>query len=382
MGDIDVTAVLKRAAEKSGFIRTRFSDDKLPNTPSDICVMWFFGDMRSACILSSMLLKRYREQLRGSKYFILCTWPGYESMFPYVDEYWSVKDDGELASLYRGACGFSNDHPKVSAHVRQLNYFFEDVVGPDVLEPYYKDGLQQVFWDRLKHVKLFLPSIASIAIMGQGFSKELSSHNKPKVLIYPVRWAQRWFHGKVEWMPVEMMFWQGFVNRLLEADLIPVIYHNFITHDLSQEFLGKCPCTAEKDVAKVLAVMRHVDCVVDVFSGISRLAIAARSPFIYCDERPRYVGLKEYEIDGLCCEKSLPREYIFNFATILRTGSEHLWDVNLFDNIITRCRKVIDDTDRDLLPATSEVNKIVSYADVKRTKMHRLGTKFINVEKD
>ena len=368
MSDIDITAFLKRAADKTGFTRSRFSDKNIPANYSDICVMWFFGDVRSLFILSAMLLKRYREQFKGSKYFILCTWPGYEAMFPYVDEYWSIKNEDVLPQLYRGSSGFANESTYVAPYLRQLNYFFEDVIGTEVFDAYYQNGIQQGFWEKFKHVKIFLPSIASAAIMGHGFLKELSTKEYPKILLHPVRWAQQWACGRIEWVQVEKRFWLELVNRLIKDDFAPVIYHNFFTHDLSQELLGRCPHTAEKDVSKILALMRSVDCVLDVFSGVSRLAIAARSPFICCDERPRYIGLKEYEIDGLCCEKSLPREYIFNFATIIRTGNEYLWDANLFDNISARCRQLVSDTNRENLPATSESNKIVPYSDVKTIK--------------
>jgi len=380
-GDIDVNAILKRAADKSGFVRSRVPTHGMPISMSDVCVMWFFGDVRSLCILSSMLLRRYREQLKGSKYFILCTWPGYESMFPYVDEYWSVKDESLLA-LHREAFEFANESSQAVSHVRQLHYFFEDVVGPTALESFYQRGIQQAFWDKFKHVKVFLPSISSVSIMGHGFLQELTSKTQPKILLHPTRNVQQWIHGHVEWLATDKRFWMELVNRLLNEGFMPVIYQNFSTHDISQDVLGRCLCVAEKDINKVLALMRSVDCVLDVFSGISRLAIAARSPFVYCDERARYVGLKEYEVDGLCCEKSLPREYIFNFATIIKAGNEYLWNVNLFDNIIAKCRALVRDTDRDRLPSTVEFNKIMPYADVKKRKVQRIGTKFIKIERD
>ena len=45
--------------------------------------------------------------------------------------------------------------------------------------------------------------------------------------------------------------------------------------------------------------MRMTGCVLDVFSGISKLALAARTPFIYVDDRARYVSLKEVELDDI-----------------------------------------------------------------------------------
>ena len=78
---IDVNSFVKRAAEKSSFNRVRFQESNMPTNISNITVMPFFGDIRSTFILSSMLLHRYKEEKKGSKYFILCSWPGFESYF-------------------------------------------------------------------------------------------------------------------------------------------------------------------------------------------------------------------------------------------------------------------------------------------------------------
>ena len=67
----EIISILQRAAEKAGVKRTRYEDQKVPASIDNVCVLPFFGDLRSTCVLSSFLLKRYREESKGSK-FSLC----------------------------------------------------------------------------------------------------------------------------------------------------------------------------------------------------------------------------------------------------------------------------------------------------------------------
>ena len=378
----DIPSYLRRAAEQSGFHRSRYNEANLPALPEDICVMAFFGDMRSAFILSSLLLKRYREQIKGSKYFILCSWPGYEGLFPYVDEYWAIKKEENLDRFYLGSSGFHNTSTQELFHRRRLNWFFEDVVDFSAMEPYYNNGITQEFWERFKHIKRTLPSVPSVGIMGPGVIQQLKKIKGDQAVIYPVRYVQHWRHGSLVRLSSDVKFWLKLAESMLENNITPIVFQDFLTHDLSTKLTSECVFIDEKDILKLLGVMRHVGCVVDICSGISRLAVAARAPFVACDERARYVALKEYEIDGLCCEKALPREYIFTFSTIINRGTEGLWDINFFDNVVVKLKNLLKDIDRDSLPSTSECTTIVPYENVRKRKMLRLGTKFIKVPKD
>ena len=373
---IDVPDVLKRAAEKSGFVRTRYTANNIVLDMSKIAVMVCFGDLRSTFLLSSLLLKRYREEVKGSKYFILCGLPGYECLFPYVDEYWAVKDESVLKSLFSKAVGLENKSELSVLFERNLNYFFEDVSNSSDILPYYRNGLTQEFLDRFKHIKRSLPLIPSSNVLGRGFNESLSKAGSC-VMVYPVVQTSEWNHGRREPLLTDARFWVGLCNMLIEDGITPVVYQNFFTHDISTSVEGIY--LVEKDVSKVLAAMRATGCVLDVFSEISCLAMAARCPFVACGERSRYGELKEYELDGLCCEKKLPREYIFSSPTIIRSSNMDLWTVNLFAMIRARLGEFLPNIDRASLPTTSETTEIVPYSEVRRKKMKKIGTKFIKV---
>src|SRR5581483_5666112 len=145
-------------------------------------------------------------------------------------------------------------------------------------------------------------------------------------------------------------------------------------HDVSADFTDKCVYTEEKDFGKVLSVMRATGCVLDLFTGISRYALAARCPFLAVDERARYAALREYEVDDLC-GLSLPKQYIFSFPTIIEGGGPGTWDFNIIDNIMARLGKFLPELNRDDWPSTGETTEIVPYETVRRKKSKRIGTK-------
>ena len=68
-----VADFLKRSAERNGFNRDRYEEKRIPTDFTNVCILPFFGDLRSLTILSSYILHRYREEYRGSKYFIVAS---------------------------------------------------------------------------------------------------------------------------------------------------------------------------------------------------------------------------------------------------------------------------------------------------------------------
>ena len=382
MSDLDIAGTLKRAGDKCGFNRIRWQQKDMPTNMDNITVMVFFGDIRSMFVLSSLLLKRYREEVKGSRYFILCTWPGYESLFPYVNEYWAIRDVELVNHCYAGTSSFENNSKSALQFRKNLNHWFNDVVGPEDLEIYYNNGITQEYWDRFQHVKRYLPSVASSALLGQKFNQEMIKKQGAKVFIYPTELIQKWSCDKIVNIKSSKKFWTGLANKLLDNGIIPVVYNGSNTQELAPEVLEKCICVKEDDVSKMMAVMRTTGCVLDIFSGISRLAIAARTPYIYVDERARSFGQKEVEIEGLCCEKGLPRTCIYSFPSVIFEGDEEMWKVNIYDVILARLLKFLPTLNRDEWPSPVESLELVLYENVKRNKMNKMGVRFIKVNRD
>lgn len=370
-----VSDFLKRAATQTGFERVRFAEKNLPADYSNILVVPFFGDLSSTFVLSSFILKRIKET-RPNKYLILASWPGYEAMFPYVDEYWSPKDATSLSQLVLGAEDFRNVSDLSTSYVRSLNTRFEDVFMPEDIRDYYYQGFGKKFWDEFKDIKRYFPSVLSASRINQQFKADLQRRVGNKIVVFPARKVRSWQRGKVEYVMVQKEFWVTLVKRLLEEGFTPVLFQNTFTHDLSVDFAEKCSYLVSNNMEEVLASLRYVGCVLDFFTGISRISIAARCPFVMVDERVRYIEEKSYEIDDLCCQ-AIPKQYIFCFSTFIMSGTVADWNSSIIDNVVARLNKFLPNLDRDTWESTTESETSVSYDNIRERKAKRLGMNFI-----
>lgn len=378
---IQVPEIVRQAAEKAGCKRVRYFEKDMPTSISNVCILPFFGDVRSTFVLSSLLLNRYKEEVKGSKYFILCSWPGYEGMFPYVNEYWTLKDKSSLKNFFKHAGSFDNESSIEIPLRRNFNHFFEDVIGYSDLKVYYDNGITQDFLDRFKKVKRFLPAVPSASAVTGDFSLQLMKHPGEKVFIYPSLHMQGCRYGKLHLVNVQKEFWIEFVRKLIKAKYVPVIYQNYATYDLSPDFAGECIIVNDESMLNVLGAMRAAGCVVDLFSGISKLAIAARCPFILCEERKKFALLKDFEINDLC-GKGVPKEYIYSFTTIIESGNIEDWTMNFYDTIVAKLDNLLSSLDRDDFPPTSEVNEPILYSEIRKKKLKKLGTRFVKIKRD
>lgn len=370
---MDVVQFIKKAVEKTGFDRIRYQEKNLPTSIDNICIMLLLGDLRTTVTVSSILLKRFREEVKGSKYFILCSWAGFESLFPYVDEYWAVKDRSVYKSVYHASNGIHNNSPQVDGLFRGLNQHFEDVLGEDSLSAYYDFGIKQSYFDRFKHIKRTLPAVSSLGIVGSKMAKDMSVL-RPKIFIHPSTKGQR-YNKNFEFFTIPKEFWIDLVNYLAKMDFLPIVYDNSLSYNISGD-VEKCVYFSNEDVAKTLAVMRTSDCVLDIYSGLSKLAIVARTPFLSIEDRFRYFHAKDYEFDDLC-GKDLPKSYVFSFPAIIEKGSKNDWEQNVFLTVHNKLLEFLAGVDRNNLPATSEITEIVPYSVVRKRNIKNLGVKFI-----
>lgn len=377
---LDIQSVLKKAAEKSGLARVRYKEKNIPTSIENIVVFPFFGDHRSSFILSSLLLRRIKEESKSSKYFILISWPGHEGLFPYVDEYWQINDESALDKLKNDVDGFSNHSTVMSLIIRNLNQYFYDVQTEKDLQIYYNNGLTKAFFERFKHIKVTMPSIPSVASLGPEISKVLTQ-KELKIFVYPSKQAYSWRLGKLQKHNVNKIFWSDLLNFLIQEKFFPVVQTDIFSYDMSQDFANNCLHLKGLDLIKSLGAMRACGCVLDVFNGISRYALAARTPFICFDERIKFNAIKDYEVNDLC-GKDTSKEYIFSFSTILESEDRLAWKTNLFDHLIFKTKKIYEKMDRDSWPSSVEFDKIVPYDSVRKFKNKKLGSRFIKIQRD
>ena len=377
-----VADFLKRAADRNGFRRDRFSEDKIPTDFSNVCIVPCFSDMRAMTVLSSFLLHRYRAENKQSKYFIVASWPGFQGLFPYADEYWSLTDEAVLKRFYEGSEGLRNRSDLAVVYNRNLNEFFRDVVDINDIGKLYRYGFTNHFFEKYKETRRFMPFVPSASILGRDFNRELATRSGYKVFLHPSLYIKFWHNGISDNVKAKPEFYVKLVDALIERNITPVIWQNFNSFDMTAEVGDKAIYFREPDVIRVLAAMRATGCVLDVFNGLSRYAMLARTPFMAMDERTRYNNSKEHELDGLL-GAGIPKQYIFSFSTLLTTGTPLHWTTDAFPSICNRLERFLPELNRDEWPPTAETNEIVSYDKLVRVHKHKkLGTRFIRVIQD
>ena len=351
---------LKRAADKCGFNRDVFTDNNVPTSHANVVFVPFLGDLKSMFTLSSTILKPYKES-RSSKYLIMGSWPGCQGLFPYVDEYWSIKESN-ISKLASNAISHYNNSDVYALYLRNLNDWFD--VANNVIDKKSE-----------KDIELFLPAIPSNSILSESFKEGLKKSGE-KVIIYPVRSVKSWQKGKINKLSVSPDFWIALANRLIKEDIIPVIYMDNFTFNLSSEFGDKCLYITSDNISHTLCAFHQIGCILNVFSDIDKLAIAARCPYVSVNERRCYIEGKDYEIEDICGE--IERKSIFSFSTHTLNGIN--WDTNLFDIIVKNIKNLQLTEKKQSI--TSEINKIVPYNMIRKRQAQKKGTKFIKKRPD
>ncbi|MBD3280925.1 hypothetical protein GF389_05395 [Candidatus Dojkabacteria bacterium] len=378
----EIAAFFDRAAQRTGFQREFYIENNLPTLSSNVVVVPMFGDFRTTFIMSSLLLHRFKKNLWNSKYLVVASWPGWRGLFPYAEEYWSPQDASLVHSLASHAHNFNNTSQAAPEISRGFLEAFANIRTFKDFKPYY-DGVNfgSRFWEEFKEVRRYLPEISASNQIPSDVRTQIDRLEGKKIFLFPNRKMRSWQRGKLEILDVPREFWVHFIERLLGEGYSPVIYQNPFSFDISTTFADRCVYLAASQMSDVLSVMKYIGCTFDFFSGLSRLSISARTPFVVVDERERFVRQKEYEIDDLCC-KDLPKRYIFSFSALLLTGSPKEWDISFLNTVVANLNRFVDNIDpnMDWLPSR-ELDEVISYEGVRQYKSDRLGLKFISLSK-
>lgn len=342
----------------------------------NICIFPFFGELKSTCIASTLLLNRMRQEMKSSKYFILCSWPENSGIFPYIDEYWCPEDLSILKGLYNKSNGFANDSEYYLTMQRNLHYFFEDVITPDILKSFYQNGLTDDYFARFSQIKVTFPEIPSSNFISTDISQQLNQKAGRKIFIFPSNVIYSWRNGQDKKINCSKEFWHALVENLHTNGYTPVIWINYNSLDISGLAPDKGIYFNSANILDVLTIMRLCDCVLDVHNGISNLALLARSPYFCLDERSRFNNAKQFEINALLGQNT-PINYSFSFSSILE--NKDAWQENVFSLISARLESFLANIDYKQLADPKESTNVVSYDLVKDRKAKKLGVKFVKI---
>jgi hypothetical protein len=290
-----------------------------------------------------------------------------------VDEYWSIQDESAIRSLALKANNFYNEASLATSLSRNLLECFDTLK----LDVWYNKGFTDHYWQEFTELKRYLPEIPSESRITEGFRLQLSQKTGRKIVVCPVTRVRSWQKGRSVYLPVPQDFWSALLKFLLDHDYSPVVWQNWFTYDMSKEFVDRCVYLVPSAISDLLTAMRYIGLVLDVHSGISRMALAARCPFVSVDERLRYVEEKDYAIDDLTCER-LPHKYVFSFATMLMDGDERDWQASLFETLLSQ---LLTFQTGDDWGSTNESYETISYDKVRKRQAKRMGVHFIKSSK-
>lgn len=325
---MNLAQYIKKEAHNLGYVREKFEEHNVPENPKDIVVIPFFGDLRSLVLFSMFISNKLK-----SKYVIICSWHGFKDLFPDVDEYWSIKAEGTVDKLVNNVDYFGNDSNFIASNNRNLSYKFENVITD--IELYYDNGFTQLFWDRFKTLELSMPQVDSISKLDDYTSKQL---NKKNLFISPFKKIGFWEDGKLKSLHVDKEFWIDLI-QLLRTKWEVIVWQNCFTHDVSPVLADSCFYLNDVEIDKVLIVMNRC-LTIDVFGGLSRLALLARSNFIAVDERIRFFTQKDDVIDKISGAE-LEKHYIFSDSKMI-LGRGVNWRNAFIDPLLKKIELAID----------------------------------------
>jgi hypothetical protein len=372
---------LKKVAERISFKRKRYDDQNVPTDLDDIVVVPFFGDLKHTHVFSSFLLNNFKK-LKNSKYLILISYPGFEVLFPYADEYWQTSDFSSLNQIFFKSDYLENKSQFYLNLLRTLNENFRNVLSDSFFKDLYQDKFTNKFWELFDfETNVFLPMIPSSSVLDKECLKTLNLNN-PKLFIHPGHTINVWSNGKYNKFVVPIKFYSELISYLKKQGIFPVIWNGSFSYDLSGEFKNHVDCLMinSNNLFEILPAIRSTGLALDIFNSFSKLASVARTPSIIFEERSKYFLTKEYEIDDLL-NLELPNKRIFHFTNTIIKGNEGYWKKEIFEPINSYCLNYFSYFDRELLPNTAEVNKKMDISLIRKTKNKKLGTKFIKVEK-
>lgn len=370
-GSID--SFLARAATRCGFSRERYEAQSVPNSSSPVVVLPFFGDMRAEVILACLVAHRYVSMHRPGCYLIVASWPGHAGFWPYADEFWGLAEEPAVVQAYCSAAGYRSGSSGVGNAFRRLFEIFERCIEVEDLERYYSAGFNSEFFSSFGDPIIVMPPVRPLpAAINKGLGKVMGN----KVFISPARVATVYENGVLRPQPIDLAFWVGLVKRLVSDGYSPVVWQGARTHDVSALASDGCFYFATEDVGDALSAMRSCDVVVDCFGDLHRMAAMARCPYVVAQDRGKFVGLNDGELDDVLVENKR-RKYFFTASSLL--GSRD-WGM-IYDALMVHIEGVVSGDDRRSWPAAGERREVIPVARIRERRGAKFGIHFLKMPK-
>jgi len=374
---------LNRTSNKIGFKREVYNDADVPTDLDNLIIVPVFSDFKHSYVLSTLLLDGFKNKIKGSKYLITCSYPGFSHLFKKSNEFWSFTDFQYFKNIFENSNGFENTSSFQTNTIRSLNENFRNLVDSSIFCDYYNNGFKNSFWKQYSELNLYYPMVPSSAVLGKDFLRLTNENSGYKVFIFPSLYLNSWNSGRVIRIPAQKEFYVELIKYLKNENIFPVIWNHPLGFDLTEDFKDGTDCLFlnEYDMSKVSSAMRLTGCVLDLFSGVSWLANLARTPCVVFDERNKYFNTKEYELADISRTET-PSKISFSFVNSVASGNKDSWNNDIFKNIKNEITDFIPFLDRDAWATTSEFDKISSIHSIRKIHNRKFGTRFIKIPKE
>jgi hypothetical protein len=355
---VSVDRFLETAAIKNSLTRMVRDNESIPTDYARLTVVTCFGDLRHLVVLSSFLLNRYKYD-HQSKYLILVSYDGLADLFPYVNEFWGLRN----FQSYQKSDGFENSSTELDSIRKSLfrDFFDEVISSKDEFGQLYYNGFTDNFFRKYNKFIRTTPKVSHISTL-PGLVRNLTASEGVRVFFLPCLYERRYDRGKTFYERSDKEEYKSLLKALIEYKFVPIVVKNEFTHDISD--VKGCIHLYQPDFGLILTTMRAAGLVLDYFSGVNRLAALAGVPFICLDDRQRYINSKEWEMDDLSCPL-LAKKYLF---------SNH-------DRVKSIITTLLDLPPQSLLSADGECRE-VNYDQVRRKKGLMFGTNLLKVPRE
>jgi hypothetical protein len=374
----DVKEILNSASIKGDFLREKFDEKSMPDNLQKIIVIPIFGDINHIIVFANYIFHGLRNDINlKDKYIIVVTWKGFAKFFPQANEVWSSKSIEHADKFYEKTEGLINKYENLNIIYRSLNEYFRNVIDPVKFSNQFHFGFKKENIKN-KNVEIIKNKTPNINYLNKNAVDQINALGEKRVFIIPFKFLRQLSLGKIKNYKPSYAFYVNTIDSLIKKNINCVVLKNYLTFDLSKNYLENknVVMVQEDDWFNIMAYMLATGVYVDLFAGISSLAIYCGCPSVTVVERNMHVVSNQEEIE-MCMNDSIIDRKLFSFFEL----NYNLIDKKLFfiDKLVCQIDEVGQKDSNKInvnnLKYNIDLNKII----VEKTK--KLQPKFIGLNK-
>jgi len=372
---LDISEILQAAVTRGNFYREKFDSKNVPDNMQKIIVIPIFGDISHILVFANYIFPAMRKDINlKDKYIIIVTWKGFNKFFSQADEVWSLQNNDNVDRFYEKSEGFTNKSDSLNVVFRSLNEYFRNVVDPAKFSNQFHFGFKL---DNIKNknVEIIKNNLPNINYLNQKIINQIVGLGEKKVFLIPFKFLRQWNLGKVNNYKISSTFYANTINSLNKKGFKCVILKNYLTFDLSKDFVDDPNniFVQEDDWFLVMSYMLSTGMYVDLFAGLNCLAIYCGCRSVTVVERNMHVVSNANDLE-LCMNDKIIDHKLFSFFEL---------NYNLIDKKLFFIDKLVCQID-ELGETKIDVNSLNYNIDLDATvskKIKKLQPKFIGLNK-